>query len=391
MVDWRVDEAGRFGREVAHRRRGVVSRRVVEAAAPGQAEVDELRRQTLAVPGDEDVGRLHVTVDDPQLVHVLQRGEDAGGEPERGGDVDRATGQHLVEGLAAHAWLHHVEVAVSLAAPDDASGRAEVDAFEQPRLVLQAQVDGRRHTARFDRLDDHLLALEPVDTPVGVDAVARLEQREQFEAPVDELTFGRIGRFGGAAGDSSEVITCSRAQARVGRRGRTRALLPSTDAHRSPQRSAAPLQADSRSPVSPTYPPTLPVPYGLGSLPTPFESSPQLKPGVHPLRPRLRRPREPTIVGGCRESGGGGFPGKTGVSALAGAWGSAQAGRAMSMYSELLSGLCADMDPVATPDVARRIGRDSAAVPPPAPRARARPRAGTRPRHGRRPGARTRP
>ena len=59
----------------------------------------------LAVAVDEDVGWLHVAVDDTELVHVVQRGEHAGCELQRGRDADRAAASRWSSGSpGTHGW-----------------------------------------------------------------------------------------------------------------------------------------------------------------------------------------------------------------------------------------------------------------------------------------------
>ena len=87
----RREQTGRLGREVAHGADQVFADGLVEVRAAGEAEVDQGHGLDRVGASDDDVGRLHVAMDDARVVRHVQRPGDVDADPEHG--LDRQTGR----------------------------------------------------------------------------------------------------------------------------------------------------------------------------------------------------------------------------------------------------------------------------------------------------------
>src|SRR5581483_8965713 len=143
-----------------------------------QAEVDDLGA---ALGVDEDVGRLHVAVDDARLVRVLERlrhvaGDLAGAAP---GDAVRRVLDELLEARARDELHREVERAADLARVEDRADVGVLELRRAPRLALEALHRG---------LAARLLAVQDLERDRASDArVARLE--DDPHAPFAETPY----------------------------------------------------------------------------------------------------------------------------------------------------------------------------------------------------------
>ncbi len=185
LVDRRVEEARRFGSQIAHRAHQLVANGGAEQGAVGEPEVDQLGALGTGLHGDDDVGRLHVAMQHAGLVRGLQCRGDIHADPE-----DRAHGQ-LVEQERAQRGalvvrLHDAEQVAVLAARDHRPHRRGSEHLEDLGLVLEPEANRCRRRVGSDQLDDDGRAIGARPPEMGLDPAPSLEQAVQDIAPIQD-------------------------------------------------------------------------------------------------------------------------------------------------------------------------------------------------------------
>ena len=117
----------------------------------GDPEVGEDR----PIPFEEDIGGLHIAVDDPLRVGVIERASDLLHQIERRREAAEAL-QALIQRAPGDQFGHEVEGAVIVAEVVDAEDVGVAQARGDPRLLAEALHEGRvARQARVDQLDRH--------------------------------------------------------------------------------------------------------------------------------------------------------------------------------------------------------------------------------------------
>ncbi len=219
LVDRKVEQTGRLGGEVACRADQLLADGAVEAGAPRQPEVDQLRPELRVLVADQHVGRLDVAVQHPAVVDHLEAVEEVDGQAEHVVQPDGPLVETGPKRPALQTPLHEVEEA-SLGATGDQRTGGDVEALEDVGLVLQPHADRAGEALGHHGLEDHRQPVGGVRGGIGGDPAPLLHEVVEAE-PADRPQLGwerrGLGRHQGLRG---------RRPPTVGERARCGSLAP---------------------------------------------------------------------------------------------------------------------------------------------------------------------
>ena len=168
-----VDQSRLLGGHVARRSDRLVAEGALQPSAARETEIDEDGSARL---GEDDVGRLHVAVQNPGVVGGLERPQHVGRHIECVSHSETSVLETFLERPTGDVALDDEQLAVVITGFDEGRGRAVAEMAEDVALVGEAQAGGRRHRCRRRRLDDDRRAVVVVHTEERVHAGARLQE-----------------------------------------------------------------------------------------------------------------------------------------------------------------------------------------------------------------------
>lgn len=220
LVDAALEDPRLLRRHVVARGHGLVEQGLVGEAGAGDAEVDEDAAGRAL--GEDDVGRLHVAVDDAVAVGAIQVVEHAAHHGDGLGHGQRAAREALRQRRAGDELAHDEAARVALLLP----GEDAAEPRQHVGLVLELKPPAGGDRRRRDRLDDDLSARDRIAAEEGDDAARALERPRGLVAGgerVRQTPPSSVRAFSGTRRNDARSAASAMREARALRRARASA------------------------------------------------------------------------------------------------------------------------------------------------------------------------